>query len=108
MGQLFRVKGFRFVVPCLCGAVLLWSGAGLGARQAELTEESYGPLMTEIRFIVGDAELHVDARYWPDLGEDLDKLFPMFRQMEAFWEGRGNDEAVGFTPGSACCAQGDR
>lgn len=86
------------------GSAVLWSGfcavlaAGAGvAAQEALTEETYGPTMSEIRLIVGDAELHVDARYWPELGEDLDKLFPMFRQIEAFWTARGNDDAVAGT-----------
>jgi len=52
--------------------------------------------MLEIRFFVGDADLHDDARYWPELGEDLDKLLPMLRQVEAFWTARGTDDAVGF------------
>ena len=82
-------------------AAVLWAGVGAAlaagsgvAAQEVLTEETYGPTMSEIRLIVGDAELHVDARYWPELGEDLDKLFPMFRQIEAFWTARGNDDAV--------------
>ena len=83
----------RFVGVCLCVWLL---AAVVGARQSVPTEEEYGPLMTEIRFTVGDAELHVDARYWPELGEDLDKLMPMFRQVEAFWTARGTDDAVGF------------
>jgi cytochrome c553 len=89
----------RFIGLSLGVVLVVLMGAGPMAtpRQAELTEEEYGPMMTEIRFIVGDAELHVDARYWPDLGEDLDKLFPMFRQIEAFWTARGNDGALAFT-----------
>ena len=74
--------------------MLLFVGVGAAAAQDPLPEEEYGPLMSEIRLIVGDAELHIDAAYWPDLGEDLDKLFPMFRRMEAFWEGRGTESAV--------------
>ena len=84
----------RFVGVCLVVWVLT---VVVGARQSVPTEEEYGPLMTEVRFTVGDAALHVDARYWPELGEDLDKLFPMFRQIEAFWTARGADDAVGFT-----------
>ena len=83
----------RLIGVCLSVWLL---AAVVGARQAAPTEEEYGPLMTEIRFTVGDADLHVDARYWPELGEDLDKLMPMFRQVEAFWTARGTDEAVGF------------
>ena len=85
----------RFIGVGLCVS-LLTAGLAVGARQATPTEEEYGALMTEIRFTVGDAELHVDARYWPELGEDLDRLIPMFRQVEAFWTARGTDEAVGF------------
>ena len=75
---------------------LLTVGSLVGARQSVPTEEEYGPLMIEIRFTVGDAELHVDSRYWPETREDLDKLVPMFEQVEAFWAARGTDEAVGF------------
>ena len=81
----------------VCALAMVAGGAGVAAGQEALTEETYGPTMSEIRLIVGDAELHVDARYWPELGEDLDKLFPMFRQIEAFWTGRGNDDAVAKT-----------
>ncbi len=86
----------RFLGVGLCVVLLTAGGLAVGALQSAPTEEEYGALMTEIRLIVGDAELHVDARYWPELGEDLDKLMPMFRQVEAFWTARGTDEAVGF------------
>ena len=85
----------RFIGVALCLAFLTAGGMAI-ARQTVPTEEEYGPLMTEIRYLVGDADLHVDARYWPELGEDLDKLIPMFRQVEAFWTQRGTDDAVGF------------
>ena len=90
-----QCRGLWLVVVLV---ILLLTRDGLVAtpRQPTLTEEEYGPMMTEARFLVGDAELHVDARYWPDLGEDLDKLFLMFRQIEAFWTARGNDDAVVF------------
>ena len=67
-----------------------------GALQSAMTEEEYGAAMTEINFIVGDAELHIDARYWPELFEDLGKLRTQFEQVEAFWTARGTDEAAGF------------
>jgi hypothetical protein len=85
----------RLIGIALCFAILTAGGKAV-ARQTVPTDEEYGPLMTEIRFTVGDADLHVDARYWPELGEDLDKLIPMFRQVEAFWSQRGTDDAVGF------------
>ncbi|MBP99420.1 MAG: hypothetical protein CL477_01935 [Acidobacteria bacterium] len=84
------------MVPSLCVVLLTASGLVAGARQSVPTEEEYGALMTEIRFTVGDTVQHVDSRYWPELGEDLGKLFPMFEQVEAFWTARGADDAVGF------------
>ena len=90
-----RSANTRFIGVALCLMCLAAGGLAV-ARQTVPTEEEYGPLMTEIRFTVGDADLHVDARYWPELGEDLDKLIPMFRQVEAFWTQRGTDDAVGF------------
>ncbi len=91
-----RRFGSHFARLITVGLGLLVAGVGSATAQDPPTEEEYGPLMTEIRFTVGDAELHVDARYWPELGEDLDKLMPMFRQVEAFWTARGTDDAVGF------------
>ena len=85
------------LVSGVCAAAVAAGGFGVAAAQDALTEETYGPTMAEIRLIVGDAELHTDSRYWPELGEDLDKLFPMFRQIEAFWGERGNDDAVAKT-----------
>ena len=86
----------RFIGSCLWVVLLTTVGlAAVGARQAAPTEAEYGALMTEIRFTVGDAEDHVDARYWPELGEDLDKLNRMFQQVEAFWTARGTEAAVG-------------
>ena len=76
----------------VCAA--LAAGGLAAAAQEPLTEETYDPALSEIRLILGDAELHVDARYWPELGEDLEKLFGMFRQIEEFWTERGNDDAV--------------
>lgn len=73
--------------------VLLFAGTGSVLAQ-DLTEETYGPMMGEVRLLVGDVSQHIDNRYWPELGEDLDKLFPAFRRMEAFWTARGNDGAV--------------
>ena len=92
----YRSGTTRVIGAGLCLSLLAVTGLALVARQSVPTEEEYGPLMTEIRFTVGDADLHVDARYWPELGEDLDKLIPMFRQVEAFWTARGTDDAVGF------------
>jgi hypothetical protein len=66
------------------------------AQQSTMTEEEYSATMTEINFIIGDAELHIDARYWPELFEDLGKLRTQFEQVEAFWSARGSEEAVGF------------
>ena len=92
-----RFHEARFTGVCLlCAALLTAGGLVVKAGQEAPTEEEYPALMTEIRLTVSDAELHVDAYYWPEFGEDLDRLLLMFRQIEAFWEARGNDQAVGF------------
>ena len=64
----------RVIGVCLCALLLTAGGFAAAVRQSAPTEAEYGPLMTEIRFTVGDAELHVDSRYWPETREDLDKL----------------------------------
>ena len=90
-----RFGGIRRVVMfCLCAMVLV-SGALAGVQaQESVTEDEYGPMMTEIRFTIGDALQHVDSFYWPELGEDLDKLLPMLRQVEAFWMEHGDAETI--------------
>lgn len=59
-----------------------------------VTEQEYAAAMREINFIVSDAGLHIDARYWPELSEDLGKLRSQFEQVEAFWSARDVDEAA--------------
>jgi hypothetical protein len=89
-----RRSGMLFVQQVVVAlGVLLFAGTGSVLAQ-DLTEETYGPMMGEVRLLVGDVSQHIDNRYWPELGEDLDKLFPVFRRMEAFWTARGNDGAV--------------
>jgi hypothetical protein len=70
------------------------------ALQAQISEEEYGKAMTEVRFLLGDAGLHIDARYWPELNEDIEKLRAQFGAVEAFWAARGTDEAVAFIQAS--------
>lgn len=74
--------------------LLLFAGTG-NAQAQDLTEGTYGPMMGEVRLLVADVSQYIDNRYWPELGEALDKLFPEFRRMEAFWTARGNNGAVG-------------
>ena len=68
----------------------------LTATQEAMTEEEFAKAMTEINFLVGDAELHIDARYWPDLDEDVRKLRTQFELVEVFWTARGTTEAAAF------------
>ena len=91
-----RFREARFVGVSLLAVLLLAGGLGVAARQEAPTEAEYPALMNEIRLTVSDAVLHVDAFYWPELTQDLDRLLAMFRQVEAFWEARGNEGAVGF------------
>ena len=62
--------------------------------QEVTTEADYAKAMTEIRFLMGDADQHVDARYWPELADDVSKLRAQFEAVEAFWTARGTDAAV--------------
>jgi hypothetical protein len=59
-----------------------------------VTEPEYAEAMREINFIVSDAGLHIESRYWPELSEDLGKLKSQFEQVEAFWAARDADEAA--------------
>ena len=61
-----------------------------------VTEQEYAEAMREINFIVSDAGLHIESRYWPELSEDLGKLRSQFEQVEAFWTARDAEEAAAF------------
>ena len=84
----------RFVAA---SAVALVFTLPVGAGQEAMSEEEYAAAMTEIRFLVQDAGLHTDARYWPDLAEDVSKLNAQFDKVEAFWTARDTADAVKLT-----------
>lgn len=66
----------------------------VAALQEAMNEEDYAKAMIEIRFLMQDAGLHIDARYWPDLAEDVAKLEAQFDKVEAFWSARGTADGV--------------
>ena len=88
------MRSQRFFITM--GIVLLLCVMSVKAQQSVMTEEEYSAAMTEINFLIGDAELHIDSLYWPELFDDLGKLRTQFEQVDAFWSARGSDEAVGF------------
>ena len=65
-----------------------------GARQTALNEAELSSTMKEIGLTVGDAEGHIDARYWPETEEDGQRLAAMFQLVEEFWLNRGTDAAA--------------
>ena len=65
----------RFVVATTVALVL---ALPVSALQEPMDEEAYAKAMIEIRFLMQDAGLHIDARYWPDLAEDVVKLEAQF------------------------------
>jgi len=64
------------------------------ARQTELNEPDFPATMKEIGLTVGDAEGHIDARYWPETEEDGKRLAAMFQLVEEFWLNRGTEAAA--------------
>ena len=84
----------RFLVGSVVALVLTLPVAAL---QEAMNEEDYAKAMIEIRFLMQDAGLHIDARYWPDLAEDVAKLEAQFDKVEAFWSARGTADGVKLT-----------
>ena len=66
------------------------------ALQTTMTEAEYDAAMKEIRLTVGDADLHLQSQYWPELGTDVDRLKAFFEQVEAFWMAQGSEQATAF------------
>ena len=79
-------------IAVLCVAAALSPSAA--ARQQPVTEADYQAAMKEISFLVVDADSHIDASYWPELGDDVDKLIAQFEKVEAFWTARGTARAA--------------
>ena len=50
--------------------------------------------MKEISPTAGDAEGHIQARYWPELEDDADILTSQFEQVEGFWKERKIQKAA--------------
>ena len=59
-----------------------------------MTEDEYDAAMNEIRMSAGDADGHIDARYFPELEEDGQGLASLFGQVEAFWTARNAEAAA--------------
>ena len=77
------------------GALLgLTAGGALATAQDNVSVEDYEDAMQELRFLISDATLHLEASYWGDLGEDTDKMRTEFAKVVAFWEAQGQAEAV--------------
>ncbi len=64
-------------------------------QDAPPTIEAHEKAMKEIDYVLDEAEFHIDARYWADLGSDTDALRANFNLVKAFWEARDASDAVG-------------
>ena len=79
------------------GIVLAFSSLlARGATQDAVTEADYDAAMKELRFLASDVNIHIDASYWGDLGEDTDKLRREFAKVESFWKAQPQPDAVAF------------
>jgi hypothetical protein len=59
-----------------------------------MNEKEYEAAMKEISLTAGDAEGHLQARYWTELEDDATRLASMFEGVEAFWEARNTEKAI--------------
>ncbi len=63
----------------------------------EVSQEDYDAAIDELRFILTDTAMHIDASYFGDLGEDSDKAFTQFSKIETFWKAKGQEKALELT-----------
>ncbi len=68
----------------------------LSAQEGTTTtsEEDYVSIVREIDFTVGDAELHIDQKYWGDLGTDSDALKALVGEIQVFWQEQNNSSGI--------------
>jgi hypothetical protein len=95
--QIRRLAVGSVVALVLTVPVTLVLTPPVAALQEAMSEEDYAKAMIEIRFLMQDAGLHIDASYWPDLAEDVSKLEAQFDKVEAFWSARGTADGVKLT-----------
>ena len=80
-------------------------GLGANASQETLTEEEFDATMKEVGLTLGDAEGHIDSRYWPETVEDGRRLQSMFQQVEAFWKAQEVGEAAAIAADAVAAAR---
>ena len=85
------MRGYGLIVAIW---VITLFGLQAGALQSTMTEEDYDAAMQEVRLTAGDADGHIDARYFPELEEDGRALASVFEQVEAFWKARDTQQAA--------------
>ena len=87
-------------VPRIKLAVALFTAIVLAVSLVsaqEVSQEDYDAAIDELRFILTDTAMHIDASYFGDLGEDSDKAFTQFSKIETFWKAKGQEKALGLT-----------
>ena len=63
----------------------------------EVSQYDYDAAIDELRFILTDTAMHIDASYFGDLGEDSDKAFTQFSKIETFWKAKCQEKALELT-----------
>ena len=87
-------------VPRIKLAVALFTAIVLAVSLVsaqEVSQEDYDAAIDELRFILTDTAMHIDASYFGDLGEDSDKAFTQFSKIETFWKAKGQEKALELT-----------
>ncbi len=78
----FMLGAFRSSVEC---------------QQAVLNEADYAAAMEEMNYVRGDAEGHIEAKYWGDVRNDMVALRSLLQQVQTFWMAREVQSAVDCT-----------
>lgn len=100
-----HVRGILLAVSTLSFILVLGAFESLyAAPQAVLTEATHASTMKEVDLTVKDAETHLDATYWEDLGVDTDRLRALLGQVQGFWTARQAQPAVGFSDQAVAAA----
>ena len=87
-------------VPRIKLAVALFTAIVLAVSLVsaqEVSQEDYDAAIDELRFILTDTAMHIDASYFGDLGEDSYKAFTQFSKIETFWKAKGQEKALELT-----------
>jgi cytochrome c556 len=89
----------------VAGAHLSAQAGGSMMKRAPITDESYATVMKEIAPTFQSLQKNNTAMNYADAAKDAQKLEAWFKDVQAYWEAKKVDDAVGFAKTAVAATQ---